>query len=54
VLLAIDGQPTASPADLLPFLEEEKIGQPLQLGLLRAGEKRSATLTPGARAGRAA
>jgi S1-C subfamily serine protease len=54
VLLAIDGQPTASPADLLPFLEEEKIGQPLRLGLLRAGEKREATLTPGARAGRAA
>jgi serine protease DegQ len=53
VLLAVDGQPTASPADLLPFLEEERIGQPLQLGLLRAGEKREATLTPGARTGRA-
>jgi S1-C subfamily serine protease len=54
VLLAIEGQPTASPADLLPFLEEDRVGQPLRLGLLRAGEKREATLTPGTRAGRAA
>lgn len=50
VLLAFDGQPLASPGELLPFLEEERIGKAAPLRILRAGEVRELTLTPGARA----
>lgn len=51
VLLAVDGQPLASPADLLPFLEEERIGGTVGVKLLRAGEVREARIAIGARDG---
>jgi S1-C subfamily serine protease len=35
--------------DLLPLLEEERIGQPLPIRLLRAGEVRELTVTVGVR-----
>lgn len=50
VLLAFDGQPLASPGELLPFLEEERIGKAAQLRILRAGEVRELKLMPAARA----
>jgi S1-C subfamily serine protease len=53
-LLACDGQPLASPGDLLPLLEEERIGKTVKLRVLRAGEPRELSLTLGAREGRAA
>jgi S1-C subfamily serine protease len=37
------------PADLLPLLEEERIGEPLVVRLVRAGDVRELTVTVGAR-----
>ncbi len=48
-LLAFGGTPLAHPGDLLPLLEEERIGQVVALRLLRAGEVRELVLTVGAR-----
>jgi S1-C subfamily serine protease len=53
VLLAIEGQPLASPSDLLPYLEEEKIGRAVSLRVLRAGDVRDLQVTPGTREGAA-
>lgn len=50
VLLAFDGQPLSSPGELLPFLEEERIGKAAQIRVLRAGELRDVSVTPRARA----
>ncbi len=52
-LLALAGERVSEPGDLLPLLEEERIGQPLAVRLLRAGEVRELTVTVGARGGRA-
>jgi S1-C subfamily serine protease len=49
VLLSVDGRPLAGPADLLPFLEAERIGQPLAVRILRAGETKDVQVTVGAR-----
>ena len=38
VLMSVEGQPVASAGDLLPFLEEEKIGRELGARVLRAGQ----------------
>ncbi len=48
-LLAFGGTPLAHPGDLLPLLEEERIGQVVALRLVRAGEVRELALTVGAR-----
>jgi S1-C subfamily serine protease len=48
-LLAFGGTPLAHPGDLLPLLEEERIGQPVPLRLVRAGEVRELTVSVGAR-----
>ncbi len=52
-LLALGGALIAEPGDLLPLLEEERIGQPLAVRLLRAGEVRELSVTVGARGERA-
>ncbi len=48
-LLAFGGTPLSHPGDLLPLLEEERIGQPVALRLLRAGEVREVAVTVGVR-----
>jgi len=48
-LLALGGAPVTHAGDLLPLLEEERIGQPLPVRLLRAGEVRELTVTVGVR-----
>ena len=49
VLLAVDGQALSGPADLLPFLEADRIGQPIAVRILRAGETRDVQVTVGSR-----
>ena len=48
-LLALGGAPVTHAGDLLPLLEEERIGQPLPVRLLRAGEVRELAVTVGVR-----
>lgn len=48
-LLAFGGTPLAHPGDLLPLLEEERVGQTVALRLLRAGEVREVAVTVGVR-----
>ncbi len=48
-LLAFGGTPLVHPGDLLPLLEEERIGEVVTLRLVRAGEVRELPLTVGAR-----
>jgi serine protease DegQ len=52
VLLAVEGHALGGPADLLPFLEAERIGQPIAVRLLRAGELRDLQVTVGTREAR--
>jgi S1-C subfamily serine protease len=52
-LLALGGAPVSEPGDLLPLLEEDRIGQPLVARIVRGGEPRELTLTVGARGERA-
>lgn len=49
VLLTADGQALASAADLLPILEEERIGTEVEVRYLRAGALHEARLTVAAR-----
>jgi S1-C subfamily serine protease len=44
LLLAFDGEPLRHPADLLPLLEEDRIGRQAVLRLLRGGENRELRL----------
>ena len=48
-LLALGGAPIAEPGDLLPLLEEERIGEAVTVRLVRAGEVRELAVTIGAR-----
>jgi S1-C subfamily serine protease len=48
-LLALAGAPISEPGDLLPLLEEERIGEALPVRLVRAGEVREVAITIGAR-----
>jgi S1-C subfamily serine protease len=48
-LLSLAGAPLAHAGDLLPLLEEERIGQALAVRLVRAGEVRELPVTVGAR-----
>lgn len=52
VLLAVGGAPVAEPGDLLPALEEDRIGEPLAARLVRAGEVREVAITVAARGSR--
>lgn len=52
-LLALGGAPVAHAGDLLPLLEEERIGQALPVRLVRAGEVRELPVTVGVRGERA-
>jgi S1-C subfamily serine protease len=49
VLLRAGGEKLTSPAALLPSLDEERVGRPLALTVLRAGEERALTATVGER-----
>jgi S1-C subfamily serine protease len=53
VVVAVDGQATAEPGDLLPALDEDRVGREIVLRVLRAGELREVRATVGER-GRAA
>jgi S1-C subfamily serine protease len=53
VVVSVEGQPTAEPADLLPALDEDRVGREVVLRVLRAGELREVRVTVGER-GRAA
>ncbi len=53
VLLTLDGRAVSHLGDLLPLLEEERIGDGAPARILRAGELREATVTIGARERRA-
>ncbi len=48
-LLSLGGERVLEPGDLLPLLEEERIGLPLPVRLVRAGEVRELTITLGVR-----
>jgi S1-C subfamily serine protease len=49
LFLALDGQALRHPADLLPLLEEDRIGAEAVLRVLRAGESREVRVTIGVR-----
>jgi S1-C subfamily serine protease len=51
-ILAFAGTPLRHPAELLPLLEEERIGKEATLSILRAGEVREVRVTVGARNGK--
>ena len=53
VIVALLGKPVTEPLDLLPALDEERVGQPVALGVVRAGEPRELQVTVGERAGSA-
>jgi S1-C subfamily serine protease len=50
VLLALDGHPLAHPADLLPLLDEDRIGTAARARVVRGGEARDVEIVIGARA----
>jgi S1-C subfamily serine protease len=50
-ILSLDDTPITHPRDLLPFLEEDRIGREARLRIFRAGEIRDVTLTVGTRGG---
>ena len=52
VLMALDGHPLAHPADLLPLLDEDRIGATSRARVLRGGEVREVEIVIGARADR--
>ena len=52
VLMALDGHPLAHPADLLPLLDEDRIGATSRARVLRGGETREVEIVIGARADR--
>lgn len=54
VLLTAGGRPLSGPADLLPLLEEDRIGQSVPVAILRAGERREVAVTVSAREARGA
>jgi S1-C subfamily serine protease len=54
VILSVEGHPVVHPGDLIPFLDEERVGAELSLKLLRAGSIVETRVTVGARGGKAA
>ncbi len=51
VLLAVEGKPVAHAGELLPFLEEERIGEGLAARVWRGGAARELNVVVGARGG---
>jgi S1-C subfamily serine protease len=51
-LVSLDGHPTRHPGDLIPLLEEERIGATVTARLLRAGEVLEVPITIGVRGAR--
>jgi len=51
-LVSVDGKAVSHVGDLLPFLDEERVGTAVDLKLLRAGTIRQVPLTIGERAAR--
>jgi len=51
VLLSLDGQPLSSMGDLLPLLDEERVGKSVPIRLLRGGEIRPVSVEIGVRGG---
>jgi S1-C subfamily serine protease len=51
-ILSFEGTPLRHPGELLPLLEEERIGKEATLNILRAGEVRDVRVTIGARNGK--
>jgi serine protease DegQ len=49
VLVSLDGHPLGHPADLLPLLDEDRIGAESRARVLRGGEVREVTVLVGAR-----
>ena len=49
VVVGADGRPTVEPADLLPALDEDRVGQEVVLRVVRAGELREVRATVGER-----
>lgn len=49
VLLSVEGREVTGPGDLLPFLEEDRIGRALAVRIVRGGETREVAVTVGAR-----
>lgn len=49
VVVGVDGQRTLEPADLLPALDEDRVGREIVLRIVRAGELREVRLTVGER-----
>jgi S1-C subfamily serine protease len=51
-ILAFEGSPLRHPGELLPLLEEERIGKEVTLSVLRGGEVKEIRVTVGARNGK--
>jgi S1-C subfamily serine protease len=49
VIVGVEGKGVSSPGDLLPFLEEDRIGQSLTMRIVRGGEPRDLAVAVGAR-----
>lgn len=49
VIVGAEGKPTAEPADLLPVLDEDRVGKEAALRILRAGELKDVKVTVGER-----
>ena len=49
VVVGVDGRPTAEPGDLLPALDEDRVGREITLRVVRAGELREMRATVGER-----
>jgi S1-C subfamily serine protease len=54
VILKADGQPIVHPADLLPFVDEDRVGAEIAVRLLRAGSTLEVRVKVGQRTGQAA
>jgi S1-C subfamily serine protease len=54
VVLKVEGQAIAHPADLLPFVDEDRVGAELSFKVLRAGASREVRVRVGQRNGQAA
>lgn len=51
VLVSLGGKPVSRPGDLIPLLDEERIGKETVAGILRGGEVRELPITVGLREG---
>jgi S1-C subfamily serine protease len=54
VILKVEGQPIAHPEDLLPFVDEDRVGAEVAVRILRAGAVREVRVKVGQRDGQAA